>query len=367
MEQTIWQLIVPRKMISQVLSQSHDVPLGGHFGINKTLSKIRQQFYWAYCKSDVEEWCRKCPVCFSKKGPRTKTKGELQVYNVGCPFERIALDILAPLPKSSSGNKYLLVISDYFTSWPEAFPLPNFQAKTVAETLVSEVISRFGIPHEIHSDQGRNFESNVFRETMTILGIGKTRTTPLHPQSNGLVERLNRTILQYLSKFVNDNQKDWDRWIPLFLLAYRSSKHETTEFTPAMMVMGRELKLPLELLRGNPPQGNELHKKVPEFVEDLKEKLISVHEDVRKRFILKSDKIKSKFDLKSHMISFKIGQRVWLYYPHKVRGKCPKLQRDWEGPYFIKSKINDVVYRIQKFAHRKYKVVHINRLAPYDE
>ena len=121
-------------------------------------------------------------------------------YNVGLPMEHIALDILGPLPLSESGNQYLLIVTDYFTKWPEVYPLPNQEATTVAKVLVNGMICRFGVPLEIHSDQGRNFESALFK-VCRLLGMTKTRTTPLHPQSDGMVEGMNRTIEAQLSMF----------------------------------------------------------------------------------------------------------------------------------------------------------------------
>lgn len=296
------QIIVPKNSINTILKISHSSPIGGHFGVNRTLDSIRKKFFWVTCKFDVENWCKCCSVCFSRNGPVHRTKGELQIYNVGFPFKRIAIDVLGPLPRSSNGNRFVLVITDYFSRWPEAIPIPNHQAITVAETLVTHVISRFGVPLEIHSDQGREFESQVFEETMKLLGVHKTRTSPLHPQSNGMVERLNRSILNYIAKFVSDNQKDWDRWLPLFLLAYRSSKYQTTEFSPAMLTFGRELRLPLDLLQGNPPCNNETSDNfIPTYVDQLQQTLVDVHQRVRQNWSMKSDKMKSKFDLKTHM------------------------------------------------------------------
>ena len=104
-------------------------------------------------------------------------------------MERLAIDVLGPLPVSDAGNKYLLIAADYFTKWPEAYPLPNQETVTVVEVLVTEFVCRFGVPLELHSDQGRNFESAVFAKMCNLLGIEKTRTTPLHPQSDGMVER----------------------------------------------------------------------------------------------------------------------------------------------------------------------------------
>jgi len=118
-------------------------------------------------------------------------------------MERLALDVLGPLPLTEDGNKYILIVADYFTKWVEAYPLPNQEAPTVAEVLVKEYVCRFGVPLLLHSDQGRNFESAVFQGMCQLLGIQKTRTTPYHPQSDGMVERFNRTLEAQLSKFAD--------------------------------------------------------------------------------------------------------------------------------------------------------------------
>ncbi len=167
-----------------------------------------------------------------------RPKAPMSPHNVGAPTERIALDVLGALPTSESGNKYLLIVADYFTKWPEAYPLPNQEATTVAEALVKEFVCRFGVPREIHSDQGRNFESKVFSEMCRLLGMKKTRTTALHPQSDGMVERYNRTIEAQLAIFVEQHQWDWDQHVPLLLMAYCSAVHDSTRCTPARMMLG---------------------------------------------------------------------------------------------------------------------------------
>ena len=132
------------------------------------------------------------------------------------------MDILGPFPISSLGNRYLLVVTDCFTKWVEALPLSNMRTKTIAKVFVREIVCRYRVPLEVHTDQGRNFDSKLIKELSQLLGIRETRATPLHPQSNGQIERQNRTILEYLSKYITDNQIDWDRWVSLYLLAYRS-------------------------------------------------------------------------------------------------------------------------------------------------
>ena len=127
----------------------------------------------------------------ARKGPPRAIRAPMGQHNVGSLIERIVVDVLGPLPESEQGNKYLLILADYFTKWTEAFPLPNQEATSVAEVVVKEVVSRYGVSLVLHSDQGRNFESIVSAEMCRLLGIQKTRTTPLHPQSDGMVESFN--------------------------------------------------------------------------------------------------------------------------------------------------------------------------------
>ena len=141
-------------------------------------------------------------------------------YNVGAPFERIAINIAGPFPDSDKGNRYLLIAMNYFTKWPEVYAIPNQEASTVADTLVTNFFCRFGVPMELHSDQGRNFESRLIQEVQERLRVNKTRTTPLHPQSDGMVERYVKTIKEHLRKVVSTHQWDWDERLPIFLLAY---------------------------------------------------------------------------------------------------------------------------------------------------
>ncbi len=179
------KLVVPDSMKRKILMQLHDHPTAGHFGENKTVERVKQSFYWINCRSEVRLWCERCPLCCSRKGPIPRQKAALGKYVVGAPMERIAVDVMGPLTLSDRGNRYVLVAMDYFSKWPEAYALPAQDAKSVAEVLVNQFVSRFGVPLELHSDQGTNFESATFKEMCRILGIKKTRTTPLHPNQMG--------------------------------------------------------------------------------------------------------------------------------------------------------------------------------------
>ena len=169
-------------------------------------------------------------------------------------MERVGVDILGPFPATYRGNRYVLVAMDYFTKWPEAYAVADQSAVTTAEHLVNEMFCRFGVPEELHSDQGQNFEAQVFQEVCKRLGIKKTRTTPLHPQSDGLVERFNRTLATQLAILTSRQQRDWDLHLPLVLWVYRTAVQESTKCTPSALMFGRELRTPVDLVFGPPPE-----------------------------------------------------------------------------------------------------------------
>ncbi|KAJ8351980.1 hypothetical protein SKAU_G00234560 [Synaphobranchus kaupii] len=240
----ILQLLVPWVLCPDVLRLVHGSVGAGHFGNNKTLHRLRGKFHWPGCRHDVEVHVHCCDSCMAQKGPNQRSRAPLQQHLVGAPMERVGVDVLGPFPVTDSGNRYILVAMDYFTKWPEAFAVPDQSAATTAERLVEEMFTHFGAPAELHSDQGRNFESQLLAEVCERLGVTKTRTTPLHPQSDGLVERFNHTLATQLAILASQHQRDWDRHLPLVLWAYRSAVQESSQLTPAALMFGRELRTP---------------------------------------------------------------------------------------------------------------------------
>lgn len=165
----------------------------------------------------------------------------LQQQPVGFPLERVAVDILGPLPMTEKGNEYIMVVCDYFSKWTESYAIPNHRARTVAEVLIEQFVSRFGVPLQLHSDQGREFESGLIEELCKLLQINKTRTTPYNPKSDGLVERFNRTVQQMLTVLVSDARDDWDEHLPYVMMAYRASVQESTKCTPNLLMLNCEI------------------------------------------------------------------------------------------------------------------------------
>lgn len=360
------QLVVPKEIQEEILDKSHNHRLSGHFMTKKTLKRIRELYYWSGYRGHVEKWCKSCDACASRKGPRKKANASLKQYGAGHVLQRCAMDIMGPLPVSSRGNRYVVVIADYFTKWTEAFAIADMEAETVARVLVEEFICRFGVPEELHTDQGRQFESELFQHMCRLLDIHKTRTTPFHPQSDGMVERFNRTLEDMLSLVVSENQKDWDAWLPYLLMAYRSAEHESTGFSPAEIMLGRMVTLPLSAqLPRLPDETDSPRKPTPKYVLELDKTMHRIHEIARGKLKLASDKQKKFHDKGAYNQEFTQGDLIWLLNTKRKRGISPKLQKRWDGPGKILKKLSDVIYRVKMRPKKKPQVVHHNRLKPY--
>ncbi|XP_046399957.1 uncharacterized protein LOC124166472 [Ischnura elegans] len=241
------QLVVPRGMKGRVLQAYHNSPWAGHMGIRRTLGGVMRNFWWKDVRKDVVRHCKECTSCTERKDPKGKQRAPLQRFQeVTVPFERTSMDIVGPLPRSEKNNRYILTFQDAFSKYPEAFPLPDQKTETVARAFVEGVIVRHGAPRQLLTDRGANFTSALMREVCRILGIRKLQTTAYHPACNGLVERSHRTLMDVLSHFVSENQRDWDEWLPFAMLAYRSSPHTSTGETPFYLLHGRDIELPFE-------------------------------------------------------------------------------------------------------------------------
>ena len=235
---TVTVPILPMSLRKEALQHNHDHPSAGHLGVDKTLQRILKEAYWVYMASDVTKYCHECTRCQQVK-PSKPTRAPLSSVPIGRAWQMIAVDVLE-VPLSLNNNRYLLVIQDYFTKWAEAIPMPDQTAARITTELV-KLFSQTGIPEVLHSDQGRNFESTILRGTLEVFGINKSRTTAYHPQGDGMVERLNRSLLQMLRAYV-DTKEDWEKYLPLTLYAYRTAVHSSTGYSPFQLMYGREPK-----------------------------------------------------------------------------------------------------------------------------
>jgi hypothetical protein len=360
------QIVVPASLRQRILAAYHDEPLGGgHLGFQKTLEKIRETFYWPLMYSDVKHYVSSCKICNSKKGPKQPPTGLMQPIEVGERFEQLGVDFVGPLPETRNGNKWILVFSDYVSKWPEAFAVKEATATEVARHLVEDIVCRHGAPRRLLSDRGKAFLAQVIKETNKVLRIHKVNTSAYHPQTDGLVEKLNGTLETMLSMYVAEDQKDWDEYLPYILFAYRSTPHESTKETPFFLTYGRDPRLPINVSLGStqptPRNGTT-------YRAQLMQKFESAFELVRKNLAKAHERQKTNYDKGRREIEFPVGSRVWLYTPTKKKGLSPKLTRPWKGPFRVTQRVGKLLYKLRDEDGRTLKqLVHVQRLKTFTD
>ena len=366
-EKMSWlQLIVPQPLRSDIVREAHQGISGGHLGQEKTLHRIKQRFYWPGYFNDVRNWCASCHSCTTRKTPAPSRHAPLGTITAGYPMQIVAADLLGPLPESENGNSYILVVADYFTRWMEAFALPNQEATTVANKLVDEVFLRFSVPEQLHTDQGRQFESQLLHEVCKLLNIHKTRTTPYHPQSDGLVERLNRTLLSMLSTCTHDHPFDWEHHLRKVCMAYNSSVQSSTGYTPFYLMFGCQAQLPVDIIyRPSCTDSQSAPPSTSAYASQLQTRLLTAFDLVRDHASTHHKRQKAFYDQKVYGKPYMPGDLVWLYSLVPQKGTSRKLYHAWTGPFKVVKKISDVTYRIQQQqGKRTRKIVHFDRLKP---
>jgi len=270
------------------------------------------------------------------------------------------MDIVGPLPRTARGNAYILVVGDYFTKWVESYAIPDHTAQTVAERFVEEFVCRYGVPARVHTDQGADFESHLFKHICKLLDIKKTRTAPYRPCSDGFIERANRTIQQILAMLVNEARDNWDDHLPYVMMAYRATAQDSTKLTPNRLMLGREVSLPLDIMMGPPPEEGP---RCPiEYVEWVRAASSQSFELARRNMKASAERQRRNYDANASLPCFRVGDWVWHFYPPRAK---EKLGKPWRGPYLVVETVSDVNVRIQEQARSKSQVVHTDSLKLY--
>ena len=258
-------------------------------------------------------------------------KAPMSSVPIGKPWEMVAVDVLQ-VPISYQNNRYLLVVQDYFTKWVEAIPMPDQTAVRIINELV-KLFSMSGLPQIVHSDQGQNFKSTILKQTLEAFNICKSRTTAYHPQCDGLVERFNRSLLQLLRSFVQ-SESDWERYLPLVLYAYCTSKHASTGVSPFQLMFGRHPKLPDLTVNASDTHSYQAH---------LQAKLAQLQDLVTSNSTMAAHRQRQEYNKSTRLQQFAPGDLVWLSIPN-----ASKLAPHWEGEWKITEVKNNVNVKICK-------------------
>jgi len=339
------RVIRPHEM-EPVLYMMHNPPTSGHFATDIMFDKIRARYYWPQMYENIRTYVQSCDACQRRGKPHKKT--ELHPIPVHSPFYQIGIDFVGPLPKTAQGNKYIIVAMDYLTKWPEARPVPVATAAETEKFIYEEIICRHGCPQIILSDRGSHFNNQLVEKLMDRFRIKHLFSTPYHPQTNGLVERFNRTLCESLAKLV-EQTNEWDKYVAPVLFAYRTSKQSTTKVPPFYLTYGRDATLPMD----DPAQNNEgLSERVTHLIDDLPQE----RERVKKRIDQQQNKQKAYHDRHIHNpIQLHIGDKVLLYKAEKDKQWTGKLEEKWKGPYYIHAVQPNGSYKIRTLSGQVLK------------
>lgn len=354
--QPIDQLVLPEKMRLLAKTSLHDD--SGHFGFDRTMSLVRERFFWPRMHQEIKAWCEQCERCCLRKTPGNRAP--LVSIHTSAPMDLICMDFLL-LEKSKGGIENVLVITDHFSRFAQAYPTKDQTAVTVAKVLWKNFFCRFGFPARLHADQGRNFESKVVKELCKLTGITRTHTSPYHPQGNGTTERFNRTLMNLLGTLDPDKKPRWHEYVDALTHAYNCTQHDSTGFSPYYLMYGRHPRLPADLIFGLSTAKEPCE--YSEYVQTLHECLTYAYDQANRMSRHAKDLQKKHYDKKAKTYSFQPGDRVMVKVCH-VEGK-QKLADRWEPcPYVVVKKQPGIpVYVVCSEKGDKERVIHRNLLS----
>ena len=351
------RILVPKGRRLKVLEVAHTHMLAGHFGRKKTFTRLSAKFLWPRMWVEVKEYVRSCKRC-QKASRKDKARAPLQPLQCESePFSKVAFDLLGPLPRSTSGYKYILTMMDMYSKFPAAIPLKKVDNNTVIEAMM-EVFSSYGLPKVLLTDQGSVFTSRLTKAMCVQFQIEKIQTSPYHPQSDGALERWHACLKDMLKRSEKE-LKEWDRHLKYLLFAYRSTPHCTTGYPPFTLMFGREVRGPLDILQEAWLQGDCEKTSVFEWLTCVKAQMKDLSVLVSDRERIAKAKMKGQYDKTACKKEFRAGDQVLVWKP----GIHAKMGASWDGPFQVEKKVSPVTYKVQVPGNAsRSKVLHANLL-----
>ena len=365
---TTWLLVIPTGLREEIFQACHDDPTSGHLGYSRTLARIREKYYWPKLPKSVHQYTRSCHECQRRKKPPTRPAGLLQpIAPPTAPFQQIGMDLLGPFPPSTQGNRWIIVATDYLTRYAETKALPSGTAVEVAKFFVESIVLRHGAPQVLITDRGSSFMAQLTQEVLRLSHTDHRRTTAYHPQTNGLTERLNKTIADMISMYVDVEHKTWDEVLPYVTFAYNTAVQETTGVTPFQLVHGRKVTTMLDAMLPHDPSDDST-----DDAQLVSQRAEEVRQLARLRIQAQQRVDAGRYNLRRRDVEFQPGDRVWVWTPIRRRGLSEKLLKRYFGPYKVIRRLGDLNYEVLPDGTRpsgrrqpRPEVVHVVRLKPY--
>jgi transposase InsO family protein len=356
-------LVLPASLRAVVLDFYHDDPSSGHLGFAKTYHRIASRFYWPRMSRHVTHHVRSCDLCQRRKSGSSSTGALQSIRPPRQPFECVGIDFLGPFPKSSDGNQYIIVSVDYLTRYAETRSVRHANAEAAAKFFLEQIVLRHGSPLYVISDRGKAFLSKVFSEVLRHCASVHHKTTAYHPQSNGLTERLNHTLADMLSMYVNSTHTNWDVVLPFVTFAYNTSLQASSHYTPFSLVYARDVTTPLDALFSYALNSDSRTNAIFTAAQEARQ--------LARSAIMRSQKLQElRYNASHSPVTFAVGEFVWIRFPTRQVGLAEKLLRKFHGPFRILRRVGPVNYEVQRVSPTdgsspQRDIVHVSRLKKF--
>ncbi|CAF4574824.1 unnamed protein product, partial [Rotaria sp. Silwood2] len=330
--------ILMRRLKTPVLYIPH--ANGAHFGRDKTIHKIKQRYFWSSMYKDIDNYFKSCIPCAQFNPRRQKNPGTLRPIKppVGI-WQLVSMDFHGPItPTSQRGNKYIISLTDVLSKFVVTKAVRDNTAQTVVRFLKEDIISKFGTPKCILTDNGTHFTSTLMNELIKQIGTTHLYSTPYHPQTNGQVERYNSTMDAKIAALSNLRKTDWDDQLPFVTFNYNASIHTSTKQIPFEMMYGRSPVLPFDHQDTNVTLSHD-----SEHVRKLRQFLSQLNEQAKIHITKNQERYKQRYDENRSDPSYSIGDLVLVKTLH-IRSK---FDTRYEGPFRIIQIITPKTFIVQ--------------------
>ncbi|CAF1570867.1 unnamed protein product, partial [Didymodactylos carnosus] len=354
-------LYIPLTMIEEILSAHHDHPLSGHFGVERTWENLRNKYYWPNMKQSVSNYIKSCPECSRFNIDRHKPSGLLQPIEPPAEiFQVLEIDWWISLSKSLDGNKYVLVITDRLSGYVFAKASPTNKAQDTARILLTEVILVHEARDKVISDQGSHFNNELLQAITSLIGCKHVFSTPYHPQTNGQTERWNATLATQIAKYCNENQDNWDTYLPSIVFAYNHGIHNSSGFIPYQLAFGRKARSPFDA-----PHTSFTFKKPHDYWSEVCQYKNIVIKQAKLNILRHQQVTKQRYDSNRQDQDYKINDLVWM----KVLVGRSKLDERYTGPVRVIQVLGLLTYLVQDDELQQFQVHsnNIKRVYPRDQ
>lgn len=365
-----WKVVVPVAYREEVLNSCHSDPTSSHLGFYKTYKKICEEYYWPKMRQHVLQFVKSCLICQAQKIPGTLPQGLMGTQKkVSYPWQCISMDLMGPFPRSTQGNTFLLVVSDYFSKYVLLKPIRKATAKSIISFVENEVFLIYGVPQFIVCDNGTQFAGNEFRALAKSYEVQKIYyNAKYHPQINQ-TERVNRVIGTAIRSYIKaNNHKEWDKQIPKIAYALRAATHEVTGHSPTFLNFGR--KVPVSGLYydkfSGPPDLEIASLDITKYSGEIV-KLANIYKDVQARMNVAYERNSRHYNLRRREIEFRVGEKVWKR--NKVLSDATKQFSAKLAPKYvlcmITKKMSKLVYRLEQMNGSDVGNWHVKDLKKY--